>query len=116
MTRRNATHIIFYLILIAAAAVFLLPIYLMVLTGFKPFNEVDLKTMWNLPTTGLQIENFISAFKQLAPNLGNSLEMVIPEAILSALMDNRQTIGRDDIGKGIHMVKNRDAIRHLNWL
>jgi glucose/mannose transport system permease protein len=86
MTRRIATHTIFYLILIAAAVVFLLPIYLMVLTGFKPFNEVDLKTMWNLPTTGLQIDNFVAGFKQLAPNLGNSLEMVIPEAILSALL------------------------------
>jgi hypothetical protein len=47
---------------------------------------------------------------------GSDLRMMVKEAILSALMDNRQTIGRDDIGKGIHMVKNRDAIRHLNWL
>jgi SpoVK/Ycf46/Vps4 family AAA+-type ATPase len=47
---------------------------------------------------------------------GSDIRMMVKEAILSALMDKRETIGADDIEKGIHMVKNRDAIRHLNWL
>ena len=47
---------------------------------------------------------------------GSDLRMMIKEAVLSALMDNRQSLSRDDIRKGIHMVKNRDAIRHLSWL
>jgi len=47
---------------------------------------------------------------------GSDLRMLIKEAILSALMDNRQSIGPEDIGKGIRMVKNREAIRHQNWL
>jgi glucose/mannose transport system permease protein len=86
MNRRFALNGLFYVILIAFAIVFLLPIYLMVITGFKPFNEVDLGTMWNLPTTGLHLDNFIAGYKQLAPNLNNSLMMVIPESILSALL------------------------------
>jgi glucose/mannose transport system permease protein len=86
MTRRNALNILFYFILIALALVYLLPIYLLILTGFKPFNQVDLKTMWALPQGGLYIENFIAGYKQLAPNINNSLKMVIPEAILSALL------------------------------
>jgi len=86
MTRRTWTHILFYLILIALAIFYLLPIYLMVLTGVKAFNEVDLKTMWALPTGGLHLDNFIAGFKQLAPNLKNSLVMVIPEALLSSLL------------------------------
>jgi glucose/mannose transport system permease protein len=85
MTRKIISRTIFYLILILAAAFYLLPIYLMLLTGFKPFNEVDLKTMWALPTS-LHFENFIAAYNQLAPNLGNSFIMVIPESILSALL------------------------------
>ncbi len=72
--------------LLALAAIYLLPIYLMVLTGLKPFNQVDLKTMWNLPEGGLFVENFIAGYKQLAPNIKNSLSMVIPEALLSALL------------------------------
>jgi glucose/mannose transport system permease protein len=72
--------------LLALAAIYLLPIYLMVLTGLKPFNQVDLKTMWDLPQGGLYVENFIAGYKQLAPNIKNSLSMVIPEALLSALL------------------------------
>jgi hypothetical protein len=47
---------------------------------------------------------------------GSDLRMMVKEALLSALMDKRQSISGKDIEKGIHMVKNRDAIRHLNWL
>jgi histone H3/H4 len=42
--------------------------------------------------------------------------MMVKEAILSSLMDKRKTISPEDIEKGIHMVKNRDAIRHLTWI
>ena len=86
MNRRIATRSLFYLALLALAVFYLLPVYLMVLTGLKPFNEVDLKTMWDLPKAGLHIENFIAGYKQLAPNLKNSLLMVIPEALLSSLL------------------------------
>jgi glucose/mannose transport system permease protein len=86
MTRRTLVHIIFYIILIALAAVFLLPIYLMILTGFKSISQVDLKTMWDLPNNGLHIENFIAGYAKLAPNINNSLMMVIPESLLSALL------------------------------
>jgi glucose/mannose transport system permease protein len=86
MNRRALLKASFYLVLLALALVYLLPIYLLVLTGLKPFNEVDLKTMWALPTTGLHLDNFIAGYKQLAPNLNNSLAMVIPEALLSSLL------------------------------
>jgi len=86
MTRRILTHTFMYIILIALAIFYLLPIYLMLLTSFKSISQVDLKTMWTLPTTGLHIDNFLAGFKQLAPNIKNSLVMVIPEAILSALL------------------------------
>jgi ATP-dependent 26S proteasome regulatory subunit len=47
---------------------------------------------------------------------GADLRMMIKEAILSSLIANRKTIESADIEKGIRMVKNRDAIRHLTWL
>src|SRR5512142_1127284 len=84
--QRVATNTLFYILLLALAVFFLLPVYLMVLTGLKPISQVDLKTMWNLPIGGLHIENFIAGYQQLAPNLKNSLLMVIPEAILSSLL------------------------------
>ncbi len=47
---------------------------------------------------------------------GSDIRIMVKEAILSALMDKRESITAGDIEQGIHMVKNRDAIRHLNWL
>jgi glucose/mannose transport system permease protein len=86
MNRRTALKFLFYFILIALAVVYLLPVYLLVLTGLKPISQVDLKTMWSLPIGGLHLDNFIAGYKQLAPNMKNSLMMVIPEALLSALL------------------------------
>ncbi|GAP21536.1 carbohydrate ABC transporter permease [Leptolinea tardivitalis] len=84
--RKPVVSVLYYTFLIALMLVYLLPIYLLLLTGFKPFDQVDLKTMWNLPVGGLYIDNFIAGYKQLAPNIDNSLKMVIPEALLSALL------------------------------
>jgi glucose/mannose transport system permease protein len=86
MTRRTVLNTSIYIILIFFALIFLMPVYLMVVTGFKPITDIDLTSMWSLPTSGLHIQNFVAAYQQLAPNLNNSLEMVIPEAILSALL------------------------------
>jgi hypothetical protein len=47
---------------------------------------------------------------------GADIRLMIKEALLSALIDKRETIEPRDIDKGIRMVKNREAIRHLNWL
>lgn len=84
--QRISLRPLIYLVLIAAAAFYLLPIYMMVLTGLKSFSQVDLKTMWQLPVDGIHFENFVAGFNQLAPNLRNSLVMVFPEAILSSLL------------------------------
>jgi glucose/mannose transport system permease protein len=84
--RRTVLQLLFYIILIALALVYLLPVYLLFLTGFKPFDQVDLKTMWALPQGRLYFDNFVAGYAQLAPNINNSLMMVIPEAILSALL------------------------------
>jgi len=86
MTRQRIYHTIFYAILATFALVYLLPVYMLLLTGLKPISEVDLKTMWSLPASGIHFDNFIAGYKQLAPNLGNSIIMVLPEAILSALL------------------------------
>jgi len=46
---------------------------------------------------------------------GADIRLMIKEALLSALMDKREAIDRQDLDKGIRMVRNRDAIRNLNW-
>lgn len=74
-----------YIPLIAMAIFYLLPMYVMLITGFKSFEEVDLKTIWNLPK-GISFDNYIEAYSKLAPSLLNSFLTVIPSTIISAVL------------------------------
>jgi glucose/mannose transport system permease protein len=74
-----------YIPLVALAIFYLLPMYVMLVTGFKSFAEINLQTMWNLPH-GLSLDNFIEAFSKLAPSLRNSFVMVIPAALISSML------------------------------
>ncbi len=74
-----------YIPLIFIALIWLLPLYVMLITGFKGFEEISLKTMWNLPAA-IQFDNFTEAYTKLAPNLWNSINMVLPAAIISSIL------------------------------
>jgi glucose/mannose transport system permease protein len=63
---------------------FLMPVYVMVVTGLKEARNVSLSTMWNLPQQ-LSGGGFVEAWHRLAPNLGNSLMLAIPATIISAV-------------------------------
>jgi len=67
------------------AAFFLLPVWVMLITGLKPFADVSLARMWELPS-GLYVDNFQAAFAALGPNLANSVMLAIPAALLSATL------------------------------
>jgi glucose/mannose transport system permease protein len=83
--RRRLVRPVLYLLLIAMAVFYLLPVYVLLITGLKSFAEVDLQRMWDLPT-GIYFDNFIAAFDKLAPHLWNSLRMVIPAALISSMV------------------------------
>jgi len=74
-----------YIPLVVLSIFYLIPIFIMVVTGFKAGDEISLKTMWDLPKT-LSLDNYLKAFAQLSPNLSNSLKVVIPAAILSSIL------------------------------
>lgn len=74
-----------YIPLLLMTVFYLLPLFIMLNTGFKSFAEVSLKTMWKLPT-GLHFDNFVAAFEALSPNLWNSVRLVVPAAVISAIL------------------------------
>lgn len=74
-----------YLPLLLMAVFYLIPMYVMLATGVKGFEEVSLRTMWDLPS-GIRFDNFIAAFEKLAPSMWNSFSMVIPAAIISSIL------------------------------
>ena len=74
-----------YIPLVLLSIFFLLPVYVMLITSFKGFDEISLKTMWDLPK-GIHFDNFIEAYNQLSPFFWNSLNMVVPAAIISSIL------------------------------
>lgn len=74
-----------YLVLVAMAIFYLLPVYLLLVTGLKSFAEVDLQRMWDLPS-GIYFDNFVAAFEKLSPNLWNSFRLVVPAALISSVV------------------------------
>lgn len=88
--RRSLGHriqrlIVVYLPLVILAAFFLMPLYVVLITGFKPNAEATPQSMWT-PPTRLDISAFQTAFEKLAPNLWNSALLVVPGSILSAIV------------------------------
>lgn len=74
-----------YILLTACAMFFLLPVFVVVNTSLKGINEISITKMWSLPTK-VDWSSYIEAFSRLAPNLINSLWLVIPATILSSLL------------------------------
>ena len=83
--RRFQRRYLLLIPLILMTIFYLIPLYVMLVTGFKSFEEVSLQTMWNLPS-GIHFDNYIEAFEKLKPHLWNSLIMVIPAAIISSII------------------------------
>jgi glucose/mannose transport system permease protein len=71
-------------VLLGCMVFFLMPVYVMVITGLKEASNVSLSTMWNLPRQ-LSGGGFVEAWHRLVPNLGNSLMITIPATIISAI-------------------------------
>jgi glucose/mannose transport system permease protein len=74
-----------YGLLVLVSLLFLTPIYVIIVTSIKPLDQVSLSQMWTLPT-GIDFSSYKMAFESLKPNLLNSLYLVIPATLLSALL------------------------------
>lgn len=82
---RVLTRSFLYLILAALSVLFLIPVYVMLVTSLKPFEDVSFATMWQLPDS-IHFESYRVAFSKLFPNLMNTIYLVVPATLLSALL------------------------------
>ncbi|SDL11147.1 carbohydrate ABC transporter permease [Halarsenatibacter silvermanii] len=74
-----------YVVLFLFALFFLLPMYVLLATSLKSFEEVSRQAMWMLPRD-FTLEAFITAYHQLIPHLRNSLILVIPATLISGFL------------------------------
>ena len=82
---RRRPRIWLYAIMIVFAAFYLLPVFLLLITSFKSFEEVSLSRMWDLPR-GLHFESFARAWEAMGSSFVNSLQLVIPATIISCIL------------------------------
>ncbi|HPU60390.1 MAG TPA: carbohydrate ABC transporter permease [Defluviitoga tunisiensis] len=81
----KTSTIVYYIILIIFTIFYILPFYVTLSTSFKPFEEVSIATMWNLPKK-TSLEGFKAAYRKLQPNLKNSFYLTIPATLISAMI------------------------------
>jgi glucose/mannose transport system permease protein len=74
-----------YVALIAFAAWYMMPLYLMLITGLKTYDQVNIATMWALPR-GIAFDGFTQAWVKVAPNFINSVLITVPATIISAFI------------------------------
>ncbi len=79
--------------LLIAVLFFITPIYILIVTGFKNYQEVSMAHMWELPKS-FSLDSFSNAwigsaeegYRGLSGNFLNSLMLVIPAALTSAFI------------------------------
>jgi glucose/mannose transport system permease protein len=87
------TRVVTYAVLILFAAFYLMPIYVLLVTGMKSFTEVSLDRMWDLPE-GFSLDSFRDAWfgneqtaiRGLAGNFYNTILLTVPATIISAML------------------------------
>jgi glucose/mannose transport system permease protein len=84
-SRLRPGRVAIYVIMIAFALFYLLPVYLLLITGMKSFEEVSLSRMWDLPS-GLGFDSFGAAWNTLRSSFINSFQLVLPATVISCLL------------------------------
>ncbi|MEV4012410.1 carbohydrate ABC transporter permease [Nonomuraea angiospora] len=84
-TRRAAFPWLRFGLLILFVVIFLIPIYVLLVTSFKPLTEADPGQAWNLPRTWTT-EAWQVAWEKLAPGLWNSVLLAVPGSLLSCAL------------------------------
>jgi glucose/mannose transport system permease protein len=75
MITRRPSRFLLYITLIIASIFFLLPVYVLLVTGLKSFTEIKLTDMWNLP----HVINFGGFFKDVfRGHIGEAFQTLLP--------------------------------------
>ena len=78
-------RILLYIVMSGLAIFYLLPVYLLLITSFKSFDQVSLSRMWTLPQ-GLFVESFTRAWEVMGNSFINSIRLVVPATMISCLL------------------------------
>lgn len=83
--RRIINRVLIYATLVFFATLFLVPIYMVIVTSLKSPDQITNNTVWNLPEAW-NFYSFVEAWKAFAPSLKNSVGIVVPSTIISSML------------------------------
>jgi len=78
-------RVLIYALLFLLAVIFMMPIYMVVITALKNPADINLASVWSLPNP-VDWQGFGEAINAFLPNLVNSTILVVPATLLSAIM------------------------------
>lgn len=83
--RQKMNRTLKYALLLVFVILILIPAYVLVITSFKGPADADPSNAWFLPTEWVA-DGWVKAWNTLAPSLGRTFALVIPAALISAIM------------------------------
>lgn len=83
--RFSVARTVRFAVMIVFVLVVLTPVYVLLVTSFKGAGDASPVRAWNLPEVWT-LDNWIGAWNALAPSIGRSFMIVIPSAIISAML------------------------------
>jgi len=83
--RRYTTRVFIYTLLLMFMLIFLIPVYLVIITSLKDPATINLASTWELPET-LYWESYSEVLEEFGPRLRNSVVLVIGATALSAVL------------------------------
>jgi glucose/mannose transport system permease protein len=82
---RRAGRAALYLTLLVFGVFYVIPVYLLFMTGMKTFAEAaNQSLMWQLPQAA-SFDSFGQAWNTISPNFMNSVKLAVPAALLSSI-------------------------------
>jgi glucose/mannose transport system permease protein len=87
------SRVAIYAVLVIFALFYLMPVYVLLVTGLKSFTEVTLDRMWALPQS-FSLDSFVDAWlgnpttaiPGIAKNFWNTILLTVPATIISAIL------------------------------
>ena len=83
---RRLARLAVYAALTVFALFYVIPVYLLFMTGMKTFAEAaQTSLMWQLPQAA-SFDSFGQAWQAISPNFMNSIKVAVPAAVLSSVL------------------------------
>ncbi|QQE77935.1 carbohydrate ABC transporter permease [Alicyclobacillus sp. SO9] len=85
MTARTVNRTLLYVVLLIFAVIFLIPVYLLIITGLKSNSSISIDQMWALPHV-LGLTGLVQAWQHVGPDMLNSVYLAVTATVVVTIL------------------------------